>query len=65
MNAKEEKLLRLALDRGAIVGETDNVAIMFIRKLRERNANMDELFVKYQSNSNRYNGSNAHIMPFG
>jgi len=31
MNEKEEKLLRLALDRGATIGEAENAAIMFIR----------------------------------
>jgi hypothetical protein len=40
----EMKLLRLALDRGAYAGESDNAAIMFVRKLRERNAKADELF---------------------
>ena len=40
----EMKLLRLALDKAAYEGEADNAAIMFVRKLRERNATADELF---------------------
>jgi hypothetical protein len=42
----EMKLLRLALDKGAYEGEAENAAIMFIRKLRERNVKADELFAE-------------------
>ena len=44
LTAIEQKLLRLALDAGAYEGEADTAAIMFVRKLRERNATADELF---------------------
>jgi hypothetical protein len=40
----EMKLLTLALDGGAYEGESDNAAIMFVRKLRARNVKADELF---------------------
>ena len=67
LNDIEMKLLRLALDKGAYEGEADNAAIMFIRKLRERNVKADDLF--YKSNSEK---SSRHItswhyykMPFG
>ena len=40
----ELKLLRLALDRAAPDGEYSTAAIMFIKKLRERNATADGLF---------------------
>ena len=39
----EMKLLRLALDKGAYEGESDNAAIMLIHKLRERGVTADGL----------------------
>jgi len=45
------KLLRLALDKGAYEGEADNAAVMFVRKLRERNASADALFSHSQLNT--------------
>ena len=45
LNDIEMKLLRLALDKGAYDGEADNAGVMLVRKLRERNANVDDLFV--------------------
>jgi len=43
LNDIEMKLLCLALDKGAYEGEADNAAVMFIRKLRERNVSAEEL----------------------
>ena len=40
----EKKLLALALDKGAFEGESDNAAVMLIRKLRGRGATADGLF---------------------
>lgn len=42
----EIKLLRLALDKGAMGGEIDNAAIALIRKLRNRNVNIDDIVGK-------------------
>jgi len=66
----EMKLLRLALDRGAYEGEADNAAVMFVRKLRERNANADELFgqaqtIIVQSSVSKYGNSGNQKMSFG
>ena len=44
----EMKLLTLALDKGAYEGEAENAAVMFVRKLRERNVKVDDLFVQNQ-----------------
>ena len=60
----EMKLLRLALDRAAYEGEADNAAIMFVRKLRERNAKADDLFGHGQASANT-NGKGNETMTFG
>lgn len=66
LNDIETKLLRLALDKAAYPGESDNAAVMLIRKLRERNVSADDLFVK--SNSGKFNTPSIYgrqRMPFG
>lgn len=66
LNDIEMKLLRLALDKGAYPGESDNAAVMLVRKLRERNASADELFA--QSNPKKSNNISVYgqwRMPFG
>ena len=68
LNDIEMKLLRLALDKGAYDGESDTTAIMLIRKLRERNANADDLFIQPNIFPYYNNNSYAHgyyKMPFG
>ena len=42
MNKLEIKLLTLALDKGAYAAEAESAAVMLIRKLRARNATVDE-----------------------
>ena len=63
----ELKLLRLALDRAAPDGEYSTAAIMFIKKLRERNANADDLFNKPNPVilSNDLSAHSQWRMPFG
>ena len=48
LNDIELKLLTFALDHAAYPGESDNAAIMFIRKLRERNATAEELTGRHE-----------------
>ena len=43
LDAIEEKLIRLALDKGAQPGEIDNAACMLIKKLRKRGVRADDL----------------------
>ncbi|MDR1753414.1 MAG: DUF3820 family protein [Eubacterium sp.] len=65
----ETKLLRLALDKGAYEGEANTAAIMFIRKLRERGANTDDLFIQPHTQIKRqYRDISVYgyqRMPFG
>jgi len=63
----ENKLLRLALDKGAYSGEADSAAIMFIRKLRERGASADELINKLDSSKSIQDIPKYKLraMPFG
>lgn len=72
LNDIEMKLLRLALNKGAFAGESDNAAVMFIHKLRERNINADDLFVQpnifphYSTNFNNKDYADGYYtMPFG
>lgn len=71
LNDIELKLLRLALDRAAPDGEYSNAAIMLIRKLRERNATADDLFVQsnrlveYETAFNHKGYADDFIMPLG
>jgi len=44
LNSIEQKLLALALDKGAFEGEADAAAVMLVRKLRGRGATADGLF---------------------
>ena len=67
LNDIEEKLLRLALDKGAYSGEAENAAIMFVRKLRERGAKIDEFTQSGTSQTYTRQLSRYHYftMPFG
>jgi len=72
LNDIEMKLLRLALDSGATIGESEASAIMFIRKLRARNAAADDLFsqpgynnIPDHSFNRRDYADEYHTMPFG
>lgn len=61
----EMKLLRLALDKGAYEGEADNAAVMFIRKLRERNMTVEELFGQASQTSPLKSKCGNEVMTFG
>ena len=65
MNGLETKLLTLALDRGAYPAEAESAAIMLIRKLRARNASIDEFAKPSYPAVIRSVSSNNDIMPFG
>ena len=70
LSPMEMKLLRLALDKGAYEGESDTAAIMFIRKLRERNVTADELFGNAQRDNQqtwvtKHNNGGNKKMTFG
>jgi len=47
LNETEIKLLRLALDSGAQPGEIANAALLLIRKLRKRQASVDDFKQHY------------------
>ena len=60
--------MRLAINKGAASGESDNAAVMFVRELRKRSADIGE-FTKSVTYSPPYQPyqrqATQNIMPFG
>jgi hypothetical protein len=62
----ETKMMRLALDPGAKVGEIQNAAVMFFNSLRKRGITFDILNGKPQSQPQQQKQQHRpKIMPFG
>ena len=67
LNETEIKLLRLALDSGAQPGEIANAALLLIRKLRKRQASVDD-FKQHYPEVTVYQSAPTYgyvTMPFG